>query len=327
MSSFDASESTLPTPIHDTPFPHVPVDELAPRQFPRDRVWLHILLLLLAFVTTTLYGASFYESFATALGQRRIALTGTRVFTQGMWYSLTVLAILGAHEMGHYLACRYYRINASLPYFIPAVVLSPFGTLGAVIRIREPIRTKRMLFDIGVAGPIAGFVVLVPALFLAMYWSEVVRVPAHIAQGMYFGEPLLFKIAKRAFFGVIPEGYDVNLHPMGWAAWLGMLATALNLIPIGQLDGGHITYANLGRHANRVSYVGLAILLGLGIFVASSWLVWAGLLAVLMGMFGFQHPPTVDEHDPLGARRILISLFAVVMFALCFTPVPITFTP
>jgi membrane-associated protease RseP (regulator of RpoE activity) len=198
-----------------------------------------------------------------------------------------------------------------------------FGTLGAVIRIREPLRSKRMLFDIGVAGPIAGFVLAVPTLVIGMKRSRLIRPPAHLI-GFDFGEPWLFRIVEHYVFGDIPKGLDVNMHPMVLAAWFGLFATALNLMPLGQLDGGHITYANLGRRANIVTYVALAIVLALGVTVSGNWLFWGGLMLVMLSMFGWRHPPTADEHDGIGLVRVLVTLFAVLMFALSFTPVPLT---
>jgi membrane-associated protease RseP (regulator of RpoE activity) len=325
LSSSDpfAPRGDLPPVTYESPELPRAVPGPAP---PRDRVWLHALLLFLTFVTTSLVGASTYIGFISDLGLRRMTIPAMQALTNGLWYSVTALTILGAHEMGHYVACRYYRIDASLPYFIPAPWLSLFGTLGAVIRIREPIRTKRMLFDIGVAGPIAGFVVAVPALLLGMSWSRLIRLPPHIpgVELINLGEPLLFQMVKRLFFGVMPAGVDVNMHPMVLAAWLGMLATALNLLPLGQLDGGHIAYANLGRRANVVTYVTLAIMFVLGVVVSVNWLFWSGLMLVMLFLFGWRHPPTSDEHDALGTGRLLLTLFAVLMFVLCFTPAPIT---
>ena len=155
-------------------------------------------------------------------------------------YSGTILAILGCHELGHYFACRYYDVDASLPVFLP--VPPPFltGTLGAFIRIRQPIPSKRMLFDIGIAGPIAGFLVAVPALFIGVAMSHVVRIPENTGGMVELGEPLLFKLASWMWWGTQPDGYSLNMHPVAFAAWFGLLATALNLFPIGQLDGGHI---------------------------------------------------------------------------------------
>jgi membrane-associated protease RseP (regulator of RpoE activity) len=326
LSSVEPSErGDLPPVSYDSSAVQTAVAAPAPA---RDRVWLHLLLLLLTFGTTTLAGVLFYQNFATNVGLRPVRIPASSLLLNALWFSVTALTVLGAHEMGHYVACRYYGISASLPYFIPFLPgISPFGTLGAVIRIREPIRTKRMLFDIGVAGPIAGFVVLVPAILLGMSWSRLVHLPPHLPGGWEFGEPLLFKFAERLFFGGVPQGYDVNLHPMGWAAWLGMLATALNLLPVGQLDGGHIMYANFGKRANIVSYVTLGILLLIGVRGSINWLIWGGLLVLLMSLFGWQHPPTQDEDKPLDTNRILVSLFAIVMFVLCFTPVPMTPAP
>lgn len=309
MSSFDSLE--------------VPRAVAAPVP-PRDRVWLHAVLLLLTFVTTTMIGAEAYGGYITDFGQRRLAVTPAALWLNGLWYSVPALAILGAHEMGHYLACRYYGINASLPYFIPMVPqVSIFGTLGAVIRIREPLRTKRMLFDVGVAGPIAGFVLAVPTLVLGMKWSRLVHLPPRMI-GVDLGEPWIFQLVKYFFFGNIPKGLDINMHPMVLAAWFGFFATALNLMPLGQLDGGHITYANIGRRANTVTYVGLGVLFVLGVTVSANWLFWGVLMLGMLYAFGWEHPPTADERDNIGLVRVLITLFAIVMFALSFTPVPMT---
>ncbi len=323
MSSLEPSErGDLPPASYDSS--GVPRAIAAPT-LPRDRVWLHVLLLVLTFGTTTLVGASSYIGFISDLGMRRVQVPASVVLLNGLWYSVTGLAILGSHEMGHYLACRYYGINASLPYFIPAPWISLFGTLGAVIRIREPIRTKRMLFDIGIAGPIAGFVVAVPALLIGMHWSQRIWLPPRIpgVELINLGEPWLFQIVKWLYFGAIPKGADINMHPMVLAAWFGMLATALNLLPLGQLDGGHIAYANLGRRANIVTYITLAIMFALGVAVSVNWLFWSGLMAAMLFMFGWRHPPTSDEQDDLGTARLLLSLFAVLMFVLCFTPAPL----
>jgi membrane-associated protease RseP (regulator of RpoE activity) len=242
------------------------------------------------------------------------------VLLRGFWYSGTILAILGCHELGHYFACRYYNVDASLPFFLP-VPISITGTLGAFIRIREPIPQKRMLFDIGIAGPIAGFLVAVPALFIGVSMSHVVRVPPDFV-GLELGEPLLFKLASWLFWGSTPNGYSLNLHPMAFAAWFGLLATALNLFPIGQLDGGHISYAVLGPRSTYVTFLMLAVAMVLTYFSAS-WIVWTGLMMVMLFMFGPRHPRVFDEDMPLDRTRLLLALFALVMFVLCFTPAPI----
>ena len=290
----------------------------------QDRVRLHVLLFVLTIASTTLVGAGQYAGFLDDFkGAPGLPMPFAWLLVRGFWYSGTILAILGCHELGHYFACRYYDVDASLPFFIPVPFLLT-GTMGAFIRIREQIPSKRMLFDIGIAGPIAGFVVAVPALFVGLSLSHVVRIPSHSPGLLELGEPLLFKFASWLLWGTQPDGYSLNMHPIAFAAWFGMLATALNLFPIGQLDGGHVSYSVLGpRWSTYLTFVMLAIAAGLS-FLASSWIVWTGMLVVMMFVFGPRHPRVFDEDVPLDRRRLLLAAFAVVMFVLCFTPVPIT---
>jgi membrane-associated protease RseP (regulator of RpoE activity) len=280
-------------PVREEPSPLYPGDlPWLPRRKFQNRVWLHTLLLLLTFGSTWLVA--------------------------GPAYAVTVIGILGAHELGHYFACRYYDVDASLPYFLP-FPLSYFGTLGAVIKIREPIPTKRMLFDIGIAGPIAGFLVTVPALFLGIAMSRVIPIEPG---GLWFGEPLLIKAAAYVIWGPFPADHTLEMSSVAYAAWFGMLATALNLFPVGQLDGGHIAYAVLGRRSTyvTVAMVGVAAAL---CFVSANWIVWTVLMVVMLIVVGPRHPRTFDEHVPLDSRRRALAAFAVFMFAVCFTPVPI----
>jgi membrane-associated protease RseP (regulator of RpoE activity) len=308
-------------PARDGFDPPVPLDQMwQPRPKFQDRVWRHVVLLLLTVVTTTIAGASYYGSFQSDLGTRQISDSVTAIIFNGFWYSGTVLAILGCHELGHYLACRFYNVDASLPFFIPAP-LPLTGTLGAFIRIREPIPTKRMLFDIGIAGPIAGFLVALPALFIGISMSRLVTMPPNFV-GLSFGEPLLFHGVSRLLWGVQPDNVSLNLHPMGFAAWFGLLATALNLFPIGQLDGGHISYAVFGRKSSHVTLMMVAGALVLTYF-SSSWLVWTGLMISMLFLFGRHHPRTFDENIPLDRTRLVLAVLALVMFVLCFTPAPI----
>jgi membrane-associated protease RseP (regulator of RpoE activity) len=236
-------EHPFPDPELSPGEPLAPPYAWQPRPKFRDRRAVVWALFIITVLTTTFAGVGHYLSFLSdfrPLG--RIALSASLV-THGLLYSATILAILGCHELGHYFACRYYDVDASRPYFMPF----PFaitGTLGAFIKIREPIPSKRMLFDIGIAGPIAGFVVALPALFIGISLSHVVRVPADFV-GAELGEPLLFKLMSWMIWGPIQDGYSLNLHPIAFAAWFGLLATALNLMPMGQLDGGHISYAVL----------------------------------------------------------------------------------
>lgn len=280
------------------------------------------MLFVLTLVTTTLAGAGHYVSFYLGFGGGDLPFSQIELLTRGLWYSVPILAILGCHELGHYYACRYYGVDSSRPYFLP-VPLPWTGTLGAFIRIRQPIPSKRQLFDIGIAGPIAGFVVAVPVLFAGMYLSRVVEIPVDFeGQLFWLGEPLLFKAAAWLTFGAVPEGFTVTMHPVAFAAWFGLLATALNLFPIGQLDGGHISYAVLGRRSTAVTLVMVVVLVGLA-FWSFSWAVWAGLMVIMLMAFGPHHPRTPDEHIPLDATRNALAVFAVIMFILCFTPAPI----
>jgi membrane-associated protease RseP (regulator of RpoE activity) len=287
----------------------------------QSRLWLHVLLLLLTVVTTTAVGALHYLSFISEFSPNPPPFRWD-LLIQGFWYSGTLIGILGAHEMGHYAFCRRYDVDATLPYFLPMPFLLT-GTLGAVIKIREAFPTRKVLFDIGVAGPIAGFVVLVPALFYGMTISTVVPAPTE-GGVLFLGEPLLFRLAAHMVFGAVPDGFTLNMHPMVFAAWFGMLATALNLLPFGQLDGGHITYATLGRWSTPISIVTVAAAIGMT-FISPSWLVMTIMLLVMLFMLGPRHPRVIYEYESLGPGRNLIAVFALIMFILCFTPVPIEF--
>ena len=236
-------------------------------------------------------------------------------------FSAALMGILGAHEMGHYLACRYYDVDATLPFFLPFPLLSIFGTLGAVIKIREPFPTRRALFDIGVAGPIAGFAVLVPLLFFAVWDSSLVQAPP-VTRGWSFGEPLLFRMVVWLRFGPIPDGHQLNLHPVGFAAMFGMLATAWNLLPFGQFDGGHLAHAALTDRSRYLSYFSVVATIGLS-FMSISWIVLTVMMVAMLYFLGPRHPRALNEWEPIGAWRYAILAFAVVMFVLCVTPVPL----
>ncbi len=311
-----------PPDIAAPPYPSAPPWAVPFPQPPRrDRVWIHVLLLVVTFLTTTMVGMNHYAAFLVDFVPRPLVVTSYwRLAAGGLWYSLTILTILGAHEMGHYLACRYYRVDASLPYFLP-LPTTLTGTLGAFIRIRARIATKRELFDIGVAGPIAGFVLAVPAMFIGIALSRVVRLPPNFV-GFELGEPLLFKGVSYLIWGHVPDGYSLNLHPMAFAAWFGLLATALNLFPIGQLDGGHISYAVLGRRSTFITLGTIAIAIVLTFF-SLSWMVWTVLMIVMLFVFGPRHPTTIDEHVPLDRTRLIIAAVAALIFIACFTPAPI----
>lgn len=311
-------------PFAQAPLPPTPVFQYYRPLRPRfqDRVWKHVVLFLLTVCTATFAGAGYYLSFASDFGRRAMPFDWS-VFLHGLWYSIPVLLILGAHEMGHYLLCRRYNVDASLPYFIPAP-LPLTGTFGAVIKIREAFPTRTILFDIGVGGPIAGFLALLPLLFWGMAMSRVVPTP-HIEAGIAFGEPLLFRLASWLVLGPIRDGQSLNAHPMVFAAWFGMLATALNLLPFGQLDGGHITYATLGRWSTPLSIATVTTAVLMTVFVSISWVVMTLMMVVMVYTLGPGHPRVIYEHEPVGAARNAVAILALIIFILCFTPVPLQF--
>jgi membrane-associated protease RseP (regulator of RpoE activity) len=239
----------------------------------------------------------------------------------GVPFSFTLIAILGTHEFGHYFTARYYGASVSLPFFIPAPPpIFLFGTMGAVIRMRSPARDRNSLFDIAVAGPLAGLVVAVPALLLGLQWSRVGMVlPEH--SGMTFGDSLLMRLLTWMVFGPIPQGMDVFVHPVALAGWVGLFVTALNLFPIGQLDGGRIAYALVGARHRQVSIATLVGLAALGaVFQSANWIVFGALILLLMG---FHHAPPLDDLTPLSPRRYALGVFCLILLIALIPPVPI----
>jgi membrane-associated protease RseP (regulator of RpoE activity) len=236
----------------------------------------------------------------------------------GTLLAASLLSILLAHEMGHYLACRYYGVDATLPFFLPAPVLSFVGTFGAFIRIRSPFPNRRALFDIGIAGPLAGFAVAVPVLCLGILEAKVVDTPPQSAGLISFADPLAFQWAFAWLRGDVPEGRTILIGPLGLAAWFGLFVTALNLIPIGQLDGGHVTYAVFGRRAHALSRWMWWACVAL-IYFSPSWILWA----VLVRLLGRRHPPSLNDLAPLGSVRVAVAVLGAAVFAVCFVPNPI----
>jgi membrane-associated protease RseP (regulator of RpoE activity) len=254
----------------------------------------------------------------------RYGLREPGLFAQGVTFSASLLAILFSHEMGHYLACRYYKVDATLPYFIPAPPILLAGTFGAFIKIRSPIPSRRALFDIGLAGPLAGFVVALPLSVVAVLTiGPPIPLPEHV---MFFNDPLLFRLI--AWVLGLPLDPNAPTNPYYMAAWIGLLVTSLNLMPVGQLDGGHGTFALFGPRAHhliaRVAFVATAALAILGFVLhnSPSGFLYTILLAVMMRV---PHPaPAVME--PLGTKRIVIAILTLLVFILCFWPFPITIT-
>ncbi len=299
-----------------------------------DRVWMHAIAqaevaepsrplvhlgLFLATVLTTLLAGALQSGVSPGeLWQHPGRLM------VGLPFSAALLGILGVHEFGHYTVGRLHRMPVSLPYFIP--VPPPFflGTMGAVIRLRGAIRDRRALFDMAVAGPLAGLVVAVPIYVLGLRLSSVVRIPKESAETSYvqFGDAVLPKVLEWLTLGSLPPDFDILLHPVGVAAWFGFLVTALNLIPAGQLDGGHIVYALFGRQHALISKLAVGGLVVIGLaFGSINWLVWA---ALIVGLMGFRHAPTMDDITPLDGRRRALGLFALILLALLLPPVPLT---
>jgi Zn-dependent protease len=294
------------------------------------------LVLILTVISTWFVGVTLYAA-TSPLGAQLMARVNDpleaigvivghpEIWLTGLPYALTLLTILGVHEMGHYVAAKRHRANVTLPYFIPM----PFGlgTMGAVIRLKSPIKNRRQLFDIGVAGPLAGLAVAVPLLIIGLATSPVLP-QAHFPPGsMQEGNSILYLLLKLLTKGqILPGGgYDVSINAIAFPAWFGLIITMINLLPIGQLDGGHVVYSQFGRAQWTVAVVAEVILLGLGMYLAvttgqflNMWLLWA----ILVQVFGLRHPPPLDDLTPLDRKRRIIGWATIAIFFLIFTPLP-----
>jgi len=298
---------------------------------------LHTVLFVTTAISTTLTGAAFSVQVqddssvigslvAPSLAVLRETATGNfDPLAKGLLFTFTLLTILGAHELGHYFACRHYGIRATLPFFIPAPpTITLFGTFGAVIKIKEPIRSRRALFDIGIAGPLAGFAFALPAAVVGLVFATPAPHGAVSAasSGMQFNDPLLFILVSKLL--AMPKWIEWN--PIYWAAWGTLLVTALNLFPVGQLDGGHVLYAIAGQRVH--TWISRAVALGCAALAVLSlvlnqppvYLLWTLVLLFLMKA---GHPPVIEE-EPLGKARVALAIFALLVFLLCFMPFPIT---
>jgi membrane-associated protease RseP (regulator of RpoE activity) len=242
-------------------------------------------------------------------------------FYRGLPYAFTLLAILFCHEMGHYLTARHYGIDVTLPYFIPVPPPFPIGTLGAFIRMQSLPHNRRALLQVGAAGPIAGFCIALPAAIYA--YAHATVAPMLTPGGMYyeFAEPLLLQLINRVVLGPIPQGSTIQISSVGIAAWFGLLVTMLNLLPVGQLDGGHIVYALFGRRARYLSWVVVGALVIMGGVFHPMWFMWAIIGMVLLRL---RPPAILDQHTPLDRRSQIIAIIALVIFVLCFMPNPIS---
>jgi membrane-associated protease RseP (regulator of RpoE activity) len=299
----------------------------------RSRPWINLVLFILT-VLSTLFVGSLYGGNPDGISQVSDLFLPQNLI-QGWPFCVTLLAILVSHEFGHYFAARYHKVAVSLPYFIPLPI--GFGTLGAFIRLREPVPDRRKLFDIGVAGPLAGLIIAIPLLFYGLSTSPISVAPAGVPVELE-GNSILYFLAKIAVFGqVLPNpltGQDVFMNQVTFAAWIGLLVTALNLLPVGQLDGGHTVYALFGRAARYINWVTLGIMGLLAIagipylqtlwpplsqIGFGGWWLWLGLIIFVLGPY---HPPALDDVTQLDRGRRVLGYVVILCFILTFVPTP-----
>jgi membrane-associated protease RseP (regulator of RpoE activity) len=271
--------------------------------------FLHLILFILTILSTLIVGAM-------QTGTDLLKEPG-KIYT-GIPFSLTLMLILLSHELSHYFASKWHGVKATLPYFIPAPTI--IGTFGAFIRMKSPIVTRRALIDIGASGPIAGFIISLVAVVIGLYLSEIVPV-SRTDGALNLGDSMLFSSLSRIILGAMPSGSDILLNPIAFAGWIGLFVTSINLIPVGQLDGGHIAYALMGEKHIHLSMSLILIMILLGLFSWEGWFVWAALLMIL----GLRHPPVLYWEVPLDRRRRGIGWLSLVIFILTFIPVPFKF--
>jgi membrane-associated protease RseP (regulator of RpoE activity) len=271
--------------------------------------FLHLILFILTILSTLIVGAM-------QTGTDLLKEPG-KIYT-GIPFSLTLMLILLSHELSHYFASKWHGVKATLPYFIPAPTI--IGTFGAFIRMKSPIVTRRALIDIGASGPIAGFIISLVAAVLGLYLSKIVPV-SRTDGALNLGDSMLFSSLSRIILGAMPSGSDILLNPIAFAGWIGLFVTSINLIPVGQLDGGHIAYALMGEKHIHLSMSLILIMILLGLFSWEGWFVWAALLMIL----GLRHPPVLYWEVPLDRRRRGIGWLSLVIFILTFIPVPFKF--
>jgi membrane-associated protease RseP (regulator of RpoE activity) len=272
------------------------------RKFP----FLHVSLFVLTFLSTLLVGA--VQTGADLIEEP------SKIY-KGIPFSLTLMIILLSHELSHYFSSRKHGVEATLPYFIPAPTI--FGTFGAFIKMKSPIVTRKALIDIGASGPIAGFIISVIATIIGLNMSEIVS-SAQAKGALNLGDSLLFSLLSRIVLGVTPSDSDILLSPVAFAGWIGLFVTSINLIPVGQLDGGHIAYALFGEKHTRLSFMLIFVMVLFGLFLWEGWFVWAVLLLIL----GLKHPPVIYWEVPLDSKRKFIGWLALVIFILTFIPTP-----
>jgi membrane-associated protease RseP (regulator of RpoE activity) len=276
----------------------------------RKKLLLHLVLFILTFFTTVLAGA---------LQSGVNILTEPEKFSEGLPFALTLMSILLAHELSHYIASRKHNVQATLPYFIPAPTL--IGTFGAFIKMKSPVTTRRALLDIGISGPLAGFVISFIVTIMGLSLSKVVPVQ-ETKEALSLGDSLLFSTLSQLILDYKPGVQDVLLHPVAFAGWIGFFVTSLNLLPIGQLDGGHVAYALFGERHSYLSKLLIPILFLLGIFLWEGWAFWAIVLLIL----GLKHPPIYHSEIPLDGKRRFLGWLGFFIFLITFIPEPFKFS-
>ena len=306
----------------------IPEEEHPPEPAPSLSQWaLSIFLLVLTFCTTNFAGFFYTTGFFSLRNPTKLLFPpNLQMLAACISFSFPLIVILSAHELGHYFACRHYGMKCTPPYFIPAP-LPLTGTLGAFIKIKSHFRRKKALFDIGIAGPLAGFIFSLPVLWIGISISRLTpKLPSRFT-GLTFGEPLIFRLIGIAALGYAPEKQDMIAHPMAMAGWVGLLATSLNLLPIWQLDGGHISYAIFGakRH-KKLSYAAVALLILVSFmgWPTPSYLLFGLILLIIGWRLRFYHPAPLTDEGPLGTGRTILALVALLILILSFTPIPIT---
>jgi membrane-associated protease RseP (regulator of RpoE activity) len=290
------------------------------------REWaLSALLFIITFLCVSYAGLFYITGDFRFLHSVWRSFSSPNLILDGFHFSIPFIAILLAHELGHYFACRYYGIRCTPPYFIPAPI-SIAGTLGAFIKIKSPFINKRALFDVGFAGPLAGFIITLPVLWIGIRSSEVIP-KSLFGSGASFGEPYIFRLIGLFALNYDPARQDMLPHPLAMAGWFGLLITSLNLLPIWQLDGGHIAYAVFGpKFQKKISLfvLSLLMLVGLSGWPTPSYFIFGLLVFVFGYRCRFYHPATLSDWKPLGYARSALALLAFVILVLCFTPLPVS---
>ncbi|MCB9450703.1 MAG: site-2 protease family protein [Anaerolineaceae bacterium] len=287
---------------------------------PRRAWWPNLLLFIATLFSVLVVGTDLALSQMRDPAQIQAILNNLLPnLWRGLPYAISILLILGAHELGHYFAARRHKLSVTLPYFIPLPFISPFGTLGAFIQLREPMRNRKVLLDVGMAGPLAGLVFAIPILFIGLANTSVIPI-SHLG-GVYEGDSILYATAKILTFGhFLPDGLNdvcIDCNQMAWAGWTGLLITALNLIPVGQLDGGHILYSLIGERARKLYFPAIGIMIALAL-ITQVWVLWV----LLMILFGRIYATPLDMVTPLDNRRRWMAVISLVIFVLIFIPTP-----